>query len=58
MFICLFVGWRWGVKNAVAEMNRGGHLLGAPLWGVLVRYVCPVAVAFVLIYVAVTGDYM
>ncbi len=58
VFICLFVGWKWGVGNAVAEMNRGGRMFGGPLWGVLVRFVCPVAVAIVLIYAAYTGNYM
>ena len=58
VFICLFVGWKWGVGNAVAEMNRGGHLFGAPLWGLLVRFVCPVAVIIVLVYAAVTGSYL
>ena len=59
VFICLFVGWKWGVGNAVTEMERGGGKLpGAPLWGVLVRFVCPVAVAIVLIYAAWTGNYL
>ncbi len=58
VFICLFVGWKWGVGSAVAEMNRGGTLFGASLWGVLVRFVCPVAVVIVLIYAAVTGSYL
>ena len=56
--ICLFVGWKWGVANAVAEMEHNGTLFGAPLWGVLVRFVCPVAVIIVLIYAAVTGSYL
>ncbi len=58
VLICVFVGWKWGVAPAVAEMNRGGKLPLGPLWGVLVRYVCPVAVVIVLVYVAVTGNYM
>ncbi len=58
VFICLFVGWKWGVGNAVAEMERGGKLPVSQLWGVLVRFVCPVAVAIVLIYAAVTGNYL
>ncbi len=58
VFICLFVGWKWGVSSAVAEMNRGGQLFGAPLWGVLVRFVCPVAVLIVLVYAALTNSYL
>ena len=56
--ICIFVGWKWGIASAIAEMNRGGTLFGAPLWGALVRFVCPVAVAIVLIYAALTGSYL
>ena len=29
IFICLFVGWKWGVKNAIAEMSRNGVLPAA-----------------------------
>ncbi len=47
--ICIFVGWRWGIKHAVEEIEGGGHKLpAAALWGFLVRYVCPVAVIIIL----------
>ncbi len=71
VFICLFVGWKWGVGKALDEMSVGGRDLSATelwewvvahpesvLWGVMVRFVCPVAVLFVLIYAAWTGSYM
>lgn len=58
IFICLFVGWKWGIPQAVAEIERGGKLPASHLWGVLVRFVCPVAVAIVLIYAALTGSYL
>ena len=58
VLICVFVGWKWGVPNALAEMNRGGHMPAGQLWGFLVRYVCPVAIAIVLIYAAVTNSYL
>ncbi len=58
VLICVFVGWKWGIGNAVAELNRGGNLRAAAVWGALVRYVCPVAVAIVLIYAAFTGNYL
>ncbi len=45
LLICLFVGWRWGVAAAVAEIYHG--LETRPLggvWSALVRYVCPVVI--------------
>ena len=31
---------------------------GAKLWGFLLRYVCPIAVVIVLIFMIVTGEYL
>lgn len=58
IFICLFVGWKWGVKSAVAEMSRNGALPAAGFWSFMVRFVCPLAVLLVLIYAAWTGNYL
>ncbi|NNE71209.1 MAG: sodium-dependent transporter [Rhodothermales bacterium] len=56
--LCIFVGYKWGVPNALASLEASGHKLPAPaLFGFLVRYVCPAAVGAVLIYVIVTGNY-
>ena len=56
--LCIFVGYKWGISNALASLEASGHKLPAPaLFGFLVRYVCPVAVGAVLIYVIVTGNY-
>ncbi len=58
LLICIFVGWVWGVPKALAEVRHGGaDLPGAAIWGTLVRYVCPVAVAVVLSYIIWTGQY-
>jgi len=46
LLISVFVGWKWGVKNALAEME--GFALGG-VWSVLIRFACPVAVGAVLI---------
>ncbi|MEE8525068.1 MAG: sodium-dependent transporter [Thermoanaerobaculia bacterium] len=59
VFICLFVGWKWGIGKALEEMRHGDGVLPAgKLWGIMVRYVCPVAVVAVLIYAAITGQYL
>jgi NSS family neurotransmitter:Na+ symporter len=53
-FLCIFVGWVWGTKNATDEM-----LLGSPswvsktvfLWPPLIRFLCPVIIFIVLLNV-------
>ncbi len=58
LFICLFVGWKWGVPAGLESLQRGGHVLpAAGVWGMLVRFVCPAAVVAVLIFVMWTGNY-
>ena len=46
-----------GMLSIVAQACVLGFI-GAPLWGVLVRFVCPVAVVIVLVYAAITGNYL
>ncbi len=58
IFICIFVGWKWGIKAAVEEMSRNGKLPVAAMWSFMVRYVCPVAVVAVLIYAIWTNSYL
>ncbi len=56
LLTCVLVGWRWGAEAARAVVEEGGHRLPmAALWSVLVRYVCPLAVVAVLVYVIRTG---
>jgi neurotransmitter:Na+ symporter, NSS family len=50
----LFVGWRWGARKALEEMD-GLPLAG--LWTVLVKVVCPAATAGVILYILVTGNF-
>ncbi|MEN0066115.1 MAG: sodium-dependent transporter [Myxococcota bacterium] len=58
LLMCLFTGWVWGVQPALEEMEASGD--GLPLgglWGFLVRVVCPLAIAGLLVYITVTGDF-
>jgi NSS family neurotransmitter:Na+ symporter len=58
VMLCIFVGWSWGVPKAIESLEASGHTLpAAGLWGVLIRYVCPIAVAIVFIYIIWTGQY-
>ncbi|MCP4656460.1 MAG: sodium-dependent transporter [bacterium] len=58
LFICLFVGWRWKIAKARAELEAGGHRFpDGGVWGFLVRFVCPVAVILILAFIIFTGEY-
>ncbi|MDA2938352.1 sodium-dependent transporter [Acidobacteria bacterium AH-259-A15] len=49
LLICLFVGWKWGIRSALKEIRSGYPSFAlAPLWTFLVRYACPVAIAIIL----------
>lgn len=54
LLTAIFVGWRWGVRRALEEMD--GLTLGA-VWAAIIRYVCPLATAGVMIYILVTGNF-
>jgi len=48
MLTAIFVGWKWGVAKAREEIEKHEtRFHWANLWGFLIRYITPVAVAFV-----------
>ena len=50
LLICIFAGWKWGTRSVVEEIRSGCPSFKlAPVWTVLVRYVCPVAIAFIIL---------
>lgn len=50
LFISIFAGWIWGVKAAGDEIRAGdGRFALARTWAFLIRFVCPIAVALILI---------
>ena len=56
--ISLFVGWRWGTAHAIAELEKGvTRLPGRAAFAFLIRFLCPAAVAVVLLFIAITGQY-
>ncbi len=57
LMISLFVGWKWGTRAAVDELQGGGlHKLPLGLvWAMAIRFLCPVAVVIVLISI-IMGD--
>ncbi len=51
-FFAVFLGWRWGIDEAIAEIAKGNQsFLGikSKVWGVLVKYVCPIIIVIVLL---------
>ncbi len=58
ILISVFVGWKWGIPNALASLEASGDRLPASgLWGFLIRYVCPVVILILLIFIVATGTY-
>ena len=48
MLTAIFVGWKWGIAKALEEIEKHEiRFHWAKLWGFLLRYITPVAVAFV-----------
>ncbi len=49
LLLSIFVGWKWGVADALKEIRfRRATSFAEKSWGFLIRYVCPVAIAIVL----------
>ena len=58
LMLCIFVGWKWGVPKALASLEDSGNVLPArQLWSFLIRFVCPLAVGIILVYIIVTQNY-
>ncbi len=58
ILICVFVGWTWGTTAAAESLEESGDQIPAQaVWEVLVKYVCPLAVGAVLLYIVLTGNY-
>jgi NSS family neurotransmitter:Na+ symporter len=49
--ICIFVGYFWGIKNVVNEVEQNGKFKfhSQKLWAFSVRYFCPVALVLVFL---------
>jgi NSS family neurotransmitter:Na+ symporter len=49
--ICLFAGWRWGIRSAIGEMRaEGAAFPGLWFWGFLVRFVCPALIGLIVVH--------
>ena len=58
LLIAIFVGWRWGVNAAIAEVEAEGVTFNLKVaWAFLIRFVCPLAVLVIITYIVLTGNY-
>jgi NSS family neurotransmitter:Na+ symporter len=49
LLICLFVGYRWGIKVASQEIRRSNPKFRLQfVWALMVRFVCPLAISVLL----------
>ena len=50
LLLTLFVGWKWGAKNAAAELIQGapGFRKAASLWSFYIRFIAPAAIILIL----------
>ena len=52
LFICLFLAYAWGIKNALKEIAQGNTVFRLmPLWVFNVSVLAPVAVVMILIFI-------
>ena len=52
LLICLFVGYVWGVKNAIKEIFSGNPKFRIrPLWVFSLKFLSPLAIIFILIFI-------
>jgi NSS family neurotransmitter:Na+ symporter len=58
LLLAVFVGYRWGVHAAIREIESAGVTFGLrSVWAFLIRFLCPIAVAVIVIYIVWTGNY-
>ena len=57
-FIAIFAGYKWGKSAVEKEIEREGNVFYyKTVWAFLIRFICPVAIFFILSYIAWTGNY-
>lgn len=51
LLLCIFIGWVWGVEEAIKEASNQGKLAFklAPVWGFIIKWVAPIAILIILV---------
>ncbi len=49
VFLSIFVGWIWGIPQALQEITNNGRrsFALAPVWAFLIKWIAPIAIGFV-----------
>lgn len=56
--ISIFVGYKWGIKAVRAEIEEHGNtFFFRKTWTFLIRFICPVAIFAIFVYIIVTKNY-
>lgn len=51
LLISIFVGWVWGVRNAAEEVrSNDGKFSFDRTWSFLIRFLCPIAIVSLLVF--------
>jgi len=54
LLICLFVGWVWGVKKAIAEIKSSGTKFRLHnIWMFSIKFLSPIAILYILIKIII-----
>jgi NSS family neurotransmitter:Na+ symporter len=58
-FVAVFIGYKWGIKSAIKEIEQLGNIFKFKLiWAFLIQFICPIAIATILGYIIITGNYL
>jgi len=56
--ISVFVAYNWGVKSVFKEVELNNNTFYFKnYWAFLVRFICPVAIFMIFVYIVITGEY-
>ncbi|MBN1464410.1 sodium-dependent transporter [candidate division KSB1 bacterium] len=56
--ISIFVGYKWGMAGIRAEVEQAGAVFFfRKTWTFLIRFICPVAIFAIFVYIVVTKNY-
>ncbi len=58
LLISVFVAYKWGVKSVFGEVEKeNNHFYFKSAWSFLIRFICPVAILMIFVYILATRDY-
>ncbi len=56
--VAIFAGYKWGVKGIRAEIESNGNVFYfRRVWAFLIRFICPIAILLIFIYIISTRNY-